>query len=448
MSDRLDDLAEWAGTLIDEPVAAITRRPGGGRHEAWDVTGAGGGTWFLRADRDPPGPHEHYTLRREAVIYRAVAATGVPTAGILGVHPTHEAVLMTYVPGTARLGHLDPETQSGLVADFAPLLARLHAADPAELDLPGLGPVRSIADHVVDELDIWEARLDSSGIPDPFLTACFAWLRANVPDTHGRPALVQGDTGPGNFLHDGALVTALLDFELGHLGDPMEDLAWVGTRNAQEPVPDFDAFVRAYLDAGGAAFDADRFLYHSLFAELRIAVLGASRLGEGVDPMDDLGSRLIYAVLHRRLTVEALAAATGSPLPETTLPPVADTAQTVYYDGALAQLRDIVGPNVDDAFATQRLKSVARVLKYLREVDRVDADRDAELTDLTRLLGERPSSIEDGRRAVHDLVRSGALTAVDLIELAAADVARRQQVTAPAMGALAHRHLPPLPDLG
>ena len=58
--------------------------------------------------------------------------------------------------------------------------------------------------------------------------------------------LVQGDTGPGNFLHDGSKLTAIVDFELAHIGDPMEDLAWIGTRNAQEPVPDFDRLLALY----------------------------------------------------------------------------------------------------------------------------------------------------------------------------------------------------------
>ena len=89
---------------------------------------------------------------------------------------------------------------------------------------------------------------------------------------------MQGDTGPGNLLHDGAHLTALLDFELAHLGDPMEDLAWIGTRNAQEPVPDFDALLDAYVRAGGAV-DRARIRYHFVFAELRIAVLAIERAG-------------------------------------------------------------------------------------------------------------------------------------------------------------------------
>ena len=339
-----------------------------------------------------------------------------------------------------------------MIDNFAEVLAQLHRADPATLSLGQ--PVRSIAEHVIDELDIWESRLDSVAGPEPFLTACFAYLRAHLPDTDDRPTLVQGDTGPGNFLHDGDRVTAVLDFELAHLGDPMEDLAWVGTRHAQEPLPDFDRFLRGYAAAAGREPDPERIRFHAVFAELRIAVLaatGADDADEGrADSekstnhlMADLGNGMIYGALHRRLTVEAMASLTETPLPSVPLPPLADTKCTPYYDGVLAQLRDIVGPQVADPFANRRLKGAARVLKYLREADRAGtADEEAEMTTMTNLLGHRPASVREGAAQLVAKVRQGRLDAIDLLPLAAARSASEHQLMAPAMGALATRHLP------
>src|SRR5262249_21265922 len=146
--------------------------------------------------------------------------------------------------------------------------------------------------------------------------ACFQWLREHVPDTgDAPPRLVQGDTGPGNLLHDGSRVTALLDFELAHLGDPMEDIAWVGTRNAQEPIPDMSRFLTKYDGASGITPDAARLRYHSLLAELRIAVLGVERQDATSSDLAEHGNHVIYGTLHRRLTVEALAAALGEQMP-------------------------------------------------------------------------------------------------------------------------------------
>ena len=444
--DRQRTLADWAASLVGEPSVSLERRPGGGSHQAWDVIADGEAKWFLRADAVEPDDDKHYTLRREAVIYRAVNAIGLPSPTVLGIHPELEAVLLERSSGDAAFARIDPAAQTEIIDDFAPWLARLHAADPATLDLDGLIPATTIAEAVVHELDLWESRLDTAGVPDPLLTACFQWLRDNVPDTGDlRPSLVQGDTGPGNFLHDGHRVTAFLDFELGHLGDPMEDIAWVGTRNAQEPVPDFERFLAAYAEAAGVEPDRDRIRYHTLLAELRIAALGVERVGAKADLEAEHGNRLIYGTLHRRLTVEALAAAMGVELPAVELPELADTADTRYFDAALHQMQHRIGPEIADPWASRLLKGLARVTKYLREVDRAgDRHEQAELDDLEALLGARPATIAEGSAALLAKVRAREVTAVDLLPYAAGQVARRTQLVRPAMGRLATSHLPAL----
>jgi hypothetical protein len=254
---------------------------------------------------------------------------------------------------------------------------------------------------------------------------------------------VQGDTGPGNFLHDGHRVTAVLDFELAHLGDPMEDLAWIGTRNAQEPLPDYSRLLRQYEQLSGTPVDPVRLRYHMLFAELRIAVLYAERRAAGPQPGADLGNQLIYGTLHARLTVEALAAAAGIRLPGPALPAPAESSHTVYFDSVLSELREVIGPHIDDPFAVSRSKGVARVVKYLREVDRFGGlHREAELADLAQLLGTQPPSVEAAWASVDERVHAGALDAGALLPCAWRQVMRQQQLVGPAMGVLATRHLP------
>jgi aminoglycoside phosphotransferase (APT) family kinase protein len=439
-----DELALWAADVVGESSVTLTKRSGGGSHQALDVVGASGRRWFLKADAAPADDDAYYTLRREAVIYRAVKAVGLPAPHVIGVHPTHEAVVLERVDGDAGFAKLSPDSQQSIVDDFVPWLSKLHAADPSTLGLEALGPIGTIDSHVRDEIDVWEARLDASGAQDAVLKACFVWLRANQPDTgDARPSLIQGDTGPGNFLHDGRKVTAFLDFELGHLGDPMTDLAWVGTRNAQEPVPDFAAFLTSYAAASGRGVDPMRFRYHALLAELRIATLGSVRVSGQTDLEAEHGNQLIYGTLHRRLTVEALATAMSVELPTVELPDLEDTPDTRYFDAALHQMRTMVGPNIGEPYAARRLRSMARVVKYLRELDRSgDTHATAELADLAAVLGQTPASLAAGRADLYQRVVRGQITAVDLLPYAYAQVMRRQQLVGPAMGILATRHLP------
>ncbi len=444
----IETLETWLRDATGAAAVDVQRRPGGGRHQAWDVTltMADGpiAHRFLRADAARPAPHETYTLWREAEIYAALAGVGIPVPAVLAVHPDHPAVLMEYAPGTARFAGLDPAQQTTVLDDLVDVLVRMHAIDVSTLPLPSLLPARRVDDHVRAELDEWEGRLDASGQAEPFLRACFAWLRAQVPDVDGPPSLVQGDTGPGNLLHDDGRLTAVLDFELAHLGDPMEDLAWIATRNAQEPVPDFEALLDAYTRAGGT-IDRARIRYHLVLAELRIAVLAIERADRAPSPDADVGSGLIYGTLHTRLTAEAFAAATGAALPDPPDDTRSDTAVTAYYDAVLEQLRTVVVPAVDDAFAIQRAKSAARVLKYLREVDRAgDAPVVAELDAAARLVDARPATVDDARHRLEAEVMAGRLDAVALLPYAWARVQWEQRLREGAMGVLATRHLPAL----
>jgi hypothetical protein len=344
----------------------------------------------------------------------------------------------------------DPDVAVAVAQDFMRHLATWHATPARKLELPSFGSVRSVRDHQRDQLAGIEAlfeREDRAQPIDLLARAQLEYVVQNVPDYDDEPVVVQGDTGPGTFLHDGHRVTAVLDFELAHLGDPMEDLAWIGTRNAQEPVPDFLGLVRDYEAGGGAPVDVARIRYHFVFAELRIAVLATERRGLGPTALGDVGNQLIYGMLHTRLTAEALATAVGVELPEVAVDEAHDTEYSAYFDAVLEQLRDVVSPAIGDAFALQRTKSAARVVKYLREVDRYGSrPAEAELDAMERLLGERPGDVDAGRARLAAAERDGQLDAVALLDWAWSRIRYDQARMASSMGVLATRHLPVLPE--
>ena len=97
---------------------------------------------------------------------------------------------------------------------------RLPTSRPntAECQRPSAGSIKGVT-------------LQYPGVPDPALVFTLRWLRGNVPDVDGPVVLVQGDTGPGNFMFADGRVVAVVDWELAHLGDPMDDIAWLSLRS-------------------------------------------------------------------------------------------------------------------------------------------------------------------------------------------------------------------------
>src|SRR6201999_3457195 len=78
------------------------------------------------------------------------------------------------------------------------------------------------------ELDRWEKVIDEDERePQPIARAAIRWLRKHPPPPAQKICVVHGDYRTGNFLHDNqGTIRAVLDWEMAHLGDPLEDLGW------------------------------------------------------------------------------------------------------------------------------------------------------------------------------------------------------------------------------
>ncbi len=204
-------------------------------------------------------------------------------AEIVAVSEHPSAVLMTRLPGTSDLRKLADRDGPALVEHFMETLAALHRIDVDTLDLPGFERPRGAKDHALQELLLWESIAgEHLPAPDPLLPDSMAWLRAHAPDYVARTVLVQGDTGPGNFLFDGATITGLVDWELSHLGDPMDDIAWLDLRGATGPFADIGARDAAYERASGIPIDARSVAYYRVLVLVRCAVITGVALARSV----------------------------------------------------------------------------------------------------------------------------------------------------------------------
>jgi len=444
-----EELRGFVESATGREVLELRRLPGGGRRQGWDVRvgGEGAGRCFLRYDPTPLKPWDPYSLRREADVYRALAGSKVPVATVLGVHPVAQAVLLSHQPGVPQFAAIaDAAVRAALQDQLVDVLVDLHAIDPRSLDLGSLGEVEGIREHLERELATWEGLYDRDADPDPLLTAAFRWLRAEAPDEDGLPSLVQGDTGPGNFLHEHGRITAIVDWEFAHLGDPAEDVAWVSTRSAQEPLPDFAGLVRAYGERSGRPIAAARIRYYRVFVELRIAVLGARRSAER-PAGGEVGNGLAFGHLHRKLLVEALGAAMGLPLvaPDEPVPPP-DEDDWLYRE-ALDQLRDVILPAVDDPFARLRTKGVARLVKHFRATAQWrDTNRARTAADYATLLGPASTDLGALRLELDRRLRSGEVAVGEALPVLAREVRREVARASDVMGVLARRSFDPIDD--
>jgi aminoglycoside phosphotransferase (APT) family kinase protein len=244
----------------------------------------------LRHDSgDGPLSGTDIDLAHEAVIYRALASEAVRIPRLVAEAPDGRTLLIERADGTEAFGALEPAAERARVAsDFAEALAELHRVDPASLELPGVARPKDAQEHALLDLRRWIG-IQRTRVEEPAEITRLAgdWLAAHPPDHVDRSALCHGDAGAGNFLHEGGRVTALLDWEFAHLGDPIDDLAWVLVRShllgGEE---EMRAALPAWSQRAGLPLDGARIRYYRALVLLRMGIscqvaLGHARRSKG-----------------------------------------------------------------------------------------------------------------------------------------------------------------------
>lgn len=437
-------LFAWVEEVCGGAIRARTQTSGGNRARSWalDVARPDGGVTevFLRyAPPRPPGV-EPYTTHREAQVYRAIAGLDIRAPRLIAEHPEIQAILTDRARGIAEFRRLeDADAKQSIAAEVMTDLARLHAHPAAGVALDGGGSGPRIADHVRAELATWRAMYDETGRPDALLDLAFHWLHSNMPDPDGPVALVHGDAGPGNFLFEHGKLTALIDWELAHLGDPMEDLAWFSMRCVMEPVPDFRASIAAYERAAGRAVDRSRILYHRVLVSARVVVIRHRNV------TGEFAHAIVSRALNRRLLVQALSEASGVAVRWPAPIEAGATERGPMFARVLDDLRDVVVARSTDGQVIAKAKNAAKVIKYLEAWDRLGAPAEAaERAALAGLLG-LPDLLA-ARQELVAAIRAGRLGFATALQFSAEQAARDAQLASGASGGIASRRYPALPE--
>jgi aminoglycoside phosphotransferase (APT) family kinase protein len=189
------------------------------------------------------------------------------------------------VPWTADGGAaFDEATRRNLGDQFIAALAALHNFAWRNAAVAGIGGATDPAQTAPAQIAFWEERMRQwSSRRYPMLEWALLWFRAHAPKAQ-RITVVHGDYRIGNFLELDGRISAILDWELVHLGDPMEDLGWICLQAWRGRSPYMcHLFTREelkdkYEALTGAAVDLAVLHYWEAFGTFKLAVmhLGAS----------------------------------------------------------------------------------------------------------------------------------------------------------------------------
>lgn len=273
-------------------VTGLHRLSGGASQETWafNVALASGGAHPLIMRRAPHGGVQESTtgsrapgLETEARLIRHVAKSGVPVPGVPYIFTPEDGVgrayLMERVEGEtiARKILRDAEfaaIRPKLARQCGEILAKLHACDVTEhRDALRVTAGREL---MAQYRDLYE----SYDYPHPMFDVAFKWLDGRMKDI-ATPTLVHGDFRHGNLMIAPDGVRAVLDWEIVHIGDPLEDLSWICVNSWRFGVTektvggfgDVEELLAGYVSAGGRRYTADDVKTWEVLGTLRWGIM-------------------------------------------------------------------------------------------------------------------------------------------------------------------------------
>jgi aminoglycoside phosphotransferase (APT) family kinase protein len=315
-------MLEWLERFIrgQEGFAAaritnLRRLPGGASKETWAFDLQPGREegeallpLVLRIERASPLPVS-LDLKNEFNLLRAVYAEDLPVPRPYWAGTDDRGspfAVMERIPGETLVRRLQRDDRYARARRIMPeqlgrSLARIHRLPASGQNWDGL-PRRSLGSSpAMGELNLYEDLLERlAPDPHPALELAIRWLKGHQPPAR-EPVLVHGDYRLGNIIFDENGVRAILDWELAHGGDPLEDVGFISVqawRFGQRDKPiggigERAPFYEAYAAAGGVPLDDESLFYWEVFGNLKwgiITVLQALPFLKGESPSIELAS--------------------------------------------------------------------------------------------------------------------------------------------------------------
>lgn len=289
LADYLESrIPDWTNVEI----TSLERLPLGASRETYRIDlkhkAPTGGFEFekLILRRDPPASHVESDRRHEFLSYQTIYGHGIPVPRMILLEEDpkffdgaisiaedlrgyqNSEYLLQLPEWREKLPHISRQMWS--------YMGKLATIDIKELDLSFMRPTTTTT-TALQELDKWVDQIDRNELePEPIARAAIRHLRRNPP-TAQKLALVHADFRAGNFLYDEAGgIKAILDWEMAHIGDPLEDLAWSLTRtfsfghdDRRSGLARKEDAVAIWEKASGLKADPDALAWWELFSSIK-----------------------------------------------------------------------------------------------------------------------------------------------------------------------------------
>lgn len=281
-------------------VSNLSRIPGGASRETWmfDATWTKDGQtqdapFVLRMD--PPASLVESDRAVEYAFYMAFHGTDVPVPGMRWLESDSKHlgaaffIMDRIMVGETNVRSISEPRYAGAKAMLGrrmfEVLGAVHKFDWRGSAVAEVVAVPAPEVAWSEQVSYWEDMIDRNEIsPQPIARAGIRWLRRNPPPPAQRISVVHGDYRVGNFLYSQEGIHGVLDWEMAHLGDPIEDLAW-----AVHEIWDRDLIPRAecievYERASGLKADADALHWWDVFNGVKaqgIWLTGAKSFNDG-----------------------------------------------------------------------------------------------------------------------------------------------------------------------
>ncbi|MDA8274606.1 MAG: phosphotransferase family protein [Actinomycetota bacterium] len=273
-----DRLPAVLGEAFGEPVGPphdVDLLSGGASSQLWAFSLPGRGRYVLRL---APPVATRVPMTTEAAAIAAAARAGVPVPAVVCASDAREPfgaafLVMEHVEGEARPARVlrDPAlaaARRSFAADCGHALGAVARSEPVPaLELP-------------DQVAHYRSVLDDLGAAVPTFEWAFRVLERDRPPAPDRPTVVHGDFRLGNLLVDEHGLRAVLDWELVHLGDPVEDLGWLCAKawrfGARPPVGGIGQraeLLDAYEEVSGTRVDERALAWWEAFSALKWGVI-------------------------------------------------------------------------------------------------------------------------------------------------------------------------------